>query len=111
MSQTGVANTQPSMEQPDNVTFVLVHCAFGGGWAWKYVAPLLRQRGHRVYAPSLTGLGERVHLGGPEINLDTHIEDIVNLLISEDLRLGAETCPSAFADQARLEQPMPTSSP
>jgi len=85
MSQTGVANIQPSTEPPDKVTFVLVHCAFGGGWAWKYVAPLLRQAGHTVYTPSLTGLGERLHLGSPDVNLDTHIEDIVNLLIYEDL--------------------------
>jgi pimeloyl-ACP methyl ester carboxylesterase len=67
------------------VTFVLVHCAFGGGWAWKYVAPILRQAGHGVYTPTLTGLGERVHLGGPQVDLDTHIQDIVNLLIYEDL--------------------------
>ena len=66
MSQTGVANIQPSTEPPDKVTFVLVHCAFGGGWAWKYVAPLLRQAGHTVYTPSLTGLGERLHLGSPD---------------------------------------------
>jgi pimeloyl-ACP methyl ester carboxylesterase len=85
MSQTGVVNIQASIEQPDTVTFVLVHCAFGGGWAWKYVAPLIRQAGHTVYTPTLTGLGERVHLGSPDINLDTHIEDIVNLLIYEDL--------------------------
>jgi len=74
-----------SIEQPDRVTFVLVHCAYAGGWAWKYVAPLLRQRGHTVYTPTLTGLGERVHLGSPDVNLHTHIEDIVNLLIYEDL--------------------------
>lgn len=85
MSQTGVANIQPLIKQPDKVTFVLVHCAFAGGWAWKYVADLLRRRGHTVYTPSLTGLGERVHLGSPEVNLDTHIEDIVNLLIYEGL--------------------------
>ena len=85
MSQTGITNNQPSIEPPDKVTFVLVHCAFGGGWAWKYVAPLLRQRGHTVYTPTLTGLGERVHLGCPDVNLDTHIEDIVDVLIYEDL--------------------------
>jgi pimeloyl-ACP methyl ester carboxylesterase len=68
------------------MTFVLVHCAFGGGWAWKYVAPLLREAGHAVYTPTLTGLGERVHLGGPDVNLDTHIEDILNLLVYEDLQ-------------------------
>ena len=85
MSQTGVTNIQPSTEQPGKETFVLVHCAYCGGWAWKYVAALLRQRGHTVYTPSLTGLGERVHLGSADVNLDTHVEDIVNLLIYEDL--------------------------
>ena len=41
--------------------------------------------GHTVYTPTLTGLGERVHLGSPDVNLDTHIDDIANLLIYEDL--------------------------
>jgi len=61
--------------------FVLVHGAWGGGWAWKRVAPLLRAQGHEA----LTGLGERVHLASPDVNLDTHIQDIVNLLQYEDL--------------------------
>jgi pimeloyl-ACP methyl ester carboxylesterase len=66
-------------------TFVLVHGAWGGGFAWKYVVPLLREQGHTIYTPTLTGLGERVHLGGPDVNLDMHIEDIVNVLSYEDL--------------------------
>ncbi len=66
-------------------TFVLVHGAWGGGWVWKRVAPLLRAQGHEVFTPTLTGLGERVHLARPEVNLDTHIQDIVNLLQYEDL--------------------------
>jgi pimeloyl-ACP methyl ester carboxylesterase len=66
-------------------TFVLVHGAWGGGWAWKRVAPLLRAHGHEVFTPTLTGLGERVHLARPDVNLDTHIQDIVNLLLYEDL--------------------------
>lgn len=65
--------------------FVLVHCAQGGGWAWKFVSPLLREAGHVVYAPSLTGLGDRKHLANPNVNLDTHITDIVNLIEFEDL--------------------------
>src|SRR5688572_726041 len=65
--------------------FVLVHGAWAGGWAWKRVAPLLRAQGHDVFTPTLTGLGERVHLASPDVNLDTHIEDIVNLLVYEDL--------------------------
>jgi pimeloyl-ACP methyl ester carboxylesterase len=56
-----------------------------GGWAWRDVAEPLRAAGHSVYPVTLTGLGERVHLGGPQVNLDTHIADVVNLLHYEDL--------------------------
>ncbi|NUM46289.1 MAG: alpha/beta hydrolase [Anaerolineales bacterium] len=66
-------------------TFVLIHGMFHGGWCWKKVAPLLRSAGHEVYTPTLTGLGERVHLANPEVDLDTHIQDIVNLVMYEDL--------------------------
>ena len=48
--------------------FVLVHGAWGGGWGWKRVAPLLRTHGHEVFIPTLTGLGERVHLANPDIS-------------------------------------------
>jgi pimeloyl-ACP methyl ester carboxylesterase len=57
-----------------------------GGWAWRDVAETLRAAGHSVYPVTLTGLGERVHLGGPQVNLDTHITDVVNLLRYEELR-------------------------
>ena len=66
-------------------TFVLVHGAMGGGWGWRRVAPLLRARGHDVYTPTLTGLGEREHLATPAANLTTHVTDIVNVLRYEDL--------------------------
>ena len=66
--------------------FVLVHGAFGGATSWRHLAPLLRRRGHDVYAPSLTGLGDRVHLGGPQTNLSTHIQDIVGIIEHWDLR-------------------------
>ena len=65
--------------------FVLIHGAWNGGWCWKRVAPLLRAVGHDVHTPTLTGLGERVHLATPEVGLDTHTQDIVNLLEFEDL--------------------------
>ena len=64
-------------------TFVLVHGAWHGGWCWRFVRPLLKT--HQVFTPSLTGLGERRHLARSEINLDTHIEDVVSLLEMEDL--------------------------
>lgn len=67
-------------------TFVLVHGAWHGGWAWKKVTPLLRDAGHDVFTPTLTGLGERRHLANPAIDLDTHIQDVAGVLESEDLR-------------------------
>jgi pimeloyl-ACP methyl ester carboxylesterase len=66
-------------------TFVLVHGATGGGWDWKEVARRLNHDGHLVYRPTLTGLGEKVHLANQDINLTTHINDIVNLILYEDL--------------------------
>jgi pimeloyl-ACP methyl ester carboxylesterase len=65
--------------------FVLVHGGWHGGWCWKKVAPLLRAAGHDVHTPTLTGLGERAHLARPDIDLDTHLTDIANLLAYEEL--------------------------
>jgi pimeloyl-ACP methyl ester carboxylesterase len=66
-------------------TFVLVHGAWGGSYAWRNFANLLRSDGHEVYTPSLTGQGERSHLGGPDVTLTTHITDVVNVFKYEDL--------------------------
>ncbi len=66
-------------------TFVLVHGGSHGGWCYKILAGMLRDAGHEVYCPTLTGSGERRHLVGPDVNLNTHIEDISNLLFHEDL--------------------------
>ena len=67
-------------------TFVIVHGAWGGGWSWnKFVVPLLRAAGETVYPVTLTGLGERTHLASPEVSLNTHIQDVVNVLFYEDL--------------------------
>ncbi len=68
------------------MTYVLVPGAWAGGWAWKSVAGRLRQAGHDAYPVTLTGLGERVHLGNPQVNLDTHVTDVLNLMAYEDLR-------------------------
>jgi pimeloyl-ACP methyl ester carboxylesterase len=67
-------------------TYVLVGGAWLGGWAWRDVTSRLREQGHEVYPLSLTGLGDRVHLASPDVNLETHIADIVNTLESYDLR-------------------------
>jgi pimeloyl-ACP methyl ester carboxylesterase len=65
--------------------FVLVHGAWHGGWCWTRVSRLLRRAGHDVFTPTLTGLGERAHLASADINLDTHIADILGVLESEEL--------------------------
>lgn len=66
-------------------TYVLVHGAWGGGWAFKEVDRLLTAEGGKVYRPTLTGQGERCHLASPGINLSTHITDVVNLILWENL--------------------------
>ena len=67
-------------------TYVLVHGGWHGGWCWKKVTPLLRAHGHEVFTPTLTGLGERSHLAHPLIDLETHVRDVMNVLMYEDLR-------------------------
>jgi len=66
-------------------TYVLVHGAWGGNHSWRDFAPLLWARGHEVFCPSLTGLGERIHLGRPETDLSIHIQDVVNCIEYQDL--------------------------
>jgi len=66
-------------------TFVLVHGAWHGGWCWSKVASILRGRGHSVFTPTQTGLGERSHLLSKSIDLDVFITDIANVLKWEDL--------------------------
>lgn len=75
------AKTQTS----DKQTFVLVHGATAGGWEWKSTGKFLTDDGHTVYRATLTGLGERMHLNSTEIDLETHINDVVNLILFEDL--------------------------
>ena len=67
-------------------TFLVVHGAWSGGWAWKKLRPLLRDRGHEVFTPTQTGIGERSHLASPEVDLEVHIADILGVLEFEDLR-------------------------
>jgi len=66
-------------------TFVLVHGAWGGAHGFRHVRRLLRAGGHEVTTPCLTGIGERVHLASPLVNLSTHIRDVVNHVLYEDL--------------------------
>lgn len=65
--------------------FVLVHGAWTGAHGFRHVRRLLQAAGHEVTTPSLTGVGERIHLGGPLVNLGTHVRDLVNHVLYEDL--------------------------
>ena len=67
-------------------TIVIVHGAWVGGWRWRPVADLLADRGHRVFTPTLTGLGERAHLASPAVNVSLHARDVANVIQYE--RLG-----------------------
>jgi pimeloyl-ACP methyl ester carboxylesterase len=66
-------------------TYVLVAGAWLGGWCWRPVAARLRAQGHDVHPVTLTGLGERSHLATPQVDLDTYVADVVNLVEFEDL--------------------------
>jgi pimeloyl-ACP methyl ester carboxylesterase len=67
-------------------TFVVAHGAWSAGWAWKKMHPLMSQAGHRLVTPTYTGLGERVHLAHPDVDLETHILDLLGVLRCEDLQ-------------------------
>jgi pimeloyl-ACP methyl ester carboxylesterase len=66
-------------------TFLVCHGAWGGGWSWKKMHPLMRARGHRLLTPTYTGLGEREHLANPSIDLEAHIQDVLQVIKYEDL--------------------------
>jgi len=67
-------------------TFLVAHGAWSAGWAWKKMRPLMRAAGHDLWTPTYTGLGERAHLANADVSLDTHIQDIVAVLDTEDLK-------------------------
>ncbi len=67
------------------VTFLVAHGAWSAGWAWKKMHPLMTAAGHRLITPTYTGLGEREHLANPSIDLDTHIQDLLEVIKFEQL--------------------------
>ena len=82
----GTAQQQPAHAAARHYTYVIVHGAWGGGWDWRAIDSLLTRHGHRVERVTLTGLGERHHLASPTIDLHTHIDDVVNAILWDDLR-------------------------
>jgi pimeloyl-ACP methyl ester carboxylesterase len=83
----GVASTAAaSAIAQSQVTFLVAHGAWGAGWAWKKMHPLMSTAGHRLITPTYTGLGEREHLANPSNDLETHIQDVLGVIKYEDLR-------------------------
>jgi pimeloyl-ACP methyl ester carboxylesterase len=80
-----VATRPVAWESRGMSTFVVVHGGFGGAWEWTPVARRLRARGHEVFTPTLTGMGERAHLAAADVGLSTHVEDVVAAVETEDL--------------------------
>lgn len=66
-------------------TFLVAHGAWSAGWSWKKMHPLMAAAGHRFIVPTYTGLGEREHLAGPEVGLDTHVQDVLGVIKYEEL--------------------------
>lgn len=83
---TAQPTTHDSRRSASPATFVLIHGAWHGGWCWRLVSELLVARGHRVFAPTLTGHGERKHLLGAVTSLEVPIADIENLIDAEELQ-------------------------
>lgn len=78
-------NPAPKCSLPAPQTIVIVHGAWGGGWAFREVDDMLTAQGHKVHRPTLTGQGERVHLASKDTGLDVHINDVVNTILFEEL--------------------------
>ncbi len=84
---SGIAASTTSTASGDDAvkTFVLAHGTWHGGWVWRDVRNQLEDLGHRVFTPTLTGCGERIHLTNPDIGLETHVQDLVNVFDYEQL--------------------------
>ena len=78
--------TQAMAQSGTRKTFVFIAGAWHDGWCWRKVTDILEKQGHKTYAPSLTGLADRSHLLTKNVNLDTHITDVVKLFKWEDLK-------------------------
>jgi pimeloyl-ACP methyl ester carboxylesterase len=76
----------PESERKEGSTFLVAHGAWGAGYTWKKMHPLMADAGHRLITPTYTGLGERGHLASPSNDLETHIQDMLAVIKYEDLQ-------------------------
>jgi pimeloyl-ACP methyl ester carboxylesterase len=85
VAAAGCASISSAASETKPQTFMLIHGTWHGGWVWQDVRYRLEDRGHRVFTPTLTGCGEREHLSSPDVGLQTHIDDLINVIRFEDL--------------------------
>jgi pimeloyl-ACP methyl ester carboxylesterase len=76
----------PNTDAKPSTTLLVAHGAWGAGYAWKKMHPLMAARGYRLVTPTYTGLGERAHLASPSHDLNTHIQDVLAVIKYEDLQ-------------------------
>src|SRR5690348_5939262 len=86
LSAAAAAGAPSARAQSEPRTFVLVHGSWHGGWCWRRVADRLEKSCHKVCTPTVTGLGERVHLLTAAVDLNTHVTDVANLIKYEGLQ-------------------------
>lgn len=79
------ASPSPATTRPGGKTILVAHGAWSAGWAWKKMHPLMSAAGHRLITPTQTGLGEREHLATPNVDLETHIQDLLGVIKHEEL--------------------------
>ena len=66
-------------------TYILIHGSWHTGEVWHKVEKILTGNGATVYTPTLSGMESIENPGGPDVGLNTHIQDIVRLIEAGDL--------------------------
>jgi pimeloyl-ACP methyl ester carboxylesterase len=85
LAASGLTVSSPAREQVGGATFLVAHGAWSAGWVWRKMHPLLTASGHRLITPTYTGLGERAHLATPDVDLETHVQDMLGVIQTEEL--------------------------
>jgi len=83
---SGLSTTQAARAQGTGATVLVAHGAWSAGWVWRKMHPLMAASGHRLITPTYTGLGERAHLATPAVDLETHVQDMLGVIETEELK-------------------------
>ena len=83
---SGLTASPRARAQATGTTVLVAHGAWSAGWVWRKMHPLVAASGHRLITPTYTGLGERAHLATPTVDLETHVQDMLGVIESEELK-------------------------